>query len=82
MNRLGDDLLYGAKRVKDAILVFELNAQDHPQSSNVYDSLGEASMVDGDKEAAIKNYGRSIELDPKNKSAIEALMKLKGEKKD
>lgn len=76
MNRLGYDLLYGARRVQDAIAVFKLNVEDYPQSSNVYDSLGEAYMVNDDKELAIKNYQRSIELNPDNTNGVEALKKL------
>jgi hypothetical protein len=33
-------------------------------------------MVSGNKEAAIKNYQRSIELNPKNTSGREMLKKL------
>jgi CubicO group peptidase (beta-lactamase class C family) len=77
MNRFGYDLLYGLRRPKDAIEVFKLNVEDHPQSSNTYDSLGEAYMVDGNKEMAIKNYERSVELNPKNADGIEALKKLR-----
>ena len=65
MNRIGYDLL-SAKRVKDAIEVFKLNVADYPQSANVYDSLGEAYGANGDRELAIKNYERSVELDPNN----------------
>lgn len=78
MNSLGYELLNGFKRVKDAIDVFKLNVQDYPESFNVYDSLGEAYAVDGDKELAIKNYERSIELNPMNTNGIEALKKLRG----
>lgn len=77
MNNFGYDLLYGMRRPKDAIEVFKLNVEDYPQSSNTYDSLGEAYMVDGNKEMAIKNYERSIELNPKNAGGIEALKKLR-----
>jgi CubicO group peptidase (beta-lactamase class C family) len=77
MNRLGYDLL-GAQRVKDAIEVFKLNVADHPQSANTYDSLGEAYAVAGDKQQAIKNYQRSVELNPGNTNGIEALKKLQG----
>ena len=76
MNRIGYTLL-GQKRVKDAIEVFKLNVEDYPQSSNTYDSLGEAYMIDGAKDLAITNYQRSIELDPKNTNGIEALKKLR-----
>jgi hypothetical protein len=33
-------------------------------------------MVNGDKELAIKNYSKSVELNPKNTAAVEALKKL------
>jgi CubicO group peptidase (beta-lactamase class C family) len=75
MNRLGYDLM-AALKVKDAIEVFKQNVEDYPQSSNVYDSLGEAYMNSGEKDLAIKNYQRSLELDPKNTGAVEALKKL------
>jgi CubicO group peptidase (beta-lactamase class C family) len=80
MNRLGYSLL-GLKRLKDAIAVFKLNVEDYPQSSNAYDSLGEAYMIDGNKDLAIKNYERSIELDPKNTNGAETLKKLREDKK-
>lgn len=76
MNRLGYDLL-GQKRIKDAIEVFKLNVEDYPQSSNTYDSLGEAYMLDGNKDLAIKNYERSVELNPKNTNGVETLKKLR-----
>jgi CubicO group peptidase (beta-lactamase class C family) len=80
MNRLGYNLL-AMKRVKDAIEVFKLNVEDYPQSSNTYDSLGEAYMIDGNKELAIKNYQRSVELDPKNTNGLTTLKKLLDDKK-
>jgi cytochrome c-type biogenesis protein CcmH/NrfG len=64
--------------VKDAIEVFKLNVEEHPESWNTYDSLGEAYMIDGNTELAIKNYERSVELNPQNKNGIEQLKKLKG----
>jgi tetratricopeptide (TPR) repeat protein len=76
MNRLGYMLLRGTRRFDDAIEIFKQNVQDHPESSNVYDSLGEAYMVSGNKELAIKNYQQSIELDPNNTSGREMLKKL------
>jgi CubicO group peptidase (beta-lactamase class C family) len=81
MNRLGYELLYSVKRVKDAVEVFKLNVEDFPESSNTYDSLGEAYVVDGNDELAIKNYQRSVELNPKNDNGIQALKKLLEKKK-
>jgi tetratricopeptide (TPR) repeat protein len=48
-----------------------------PQSFNVYDSLGEAYAAAGEKELAIKNYEKSLELNSRRQSGIDALKKLK-----
>jgi CubicO group peptidase (beta-lactamase class C family) len=82
INRLGYNLLHDHKRVKDAIEVFKMNVEDYPQSSNAYDSLGEAYMVDGNKELAMKNYERSVALNPANTNGSDALKKLKESRKD
>ncbi len=81
MNRIGYDLL-GLKRIKDAIEVFKLNVEDYPQSANTWDSLGEAYMTSGEKEQAIKNYQRSVELNPNNTNGVEALKKLRETKEN
>jgi len=62
--------------VKDAIEIFKLNVEMFPQGFNTYDSLGEAYMVNGDKQLAIQNYKKSLELNPKNTNAVEKLKKL------
>jgi tetratricopeptide (TPR) repeat protein len=77
MNRLGYALL-SKKMVNEAIEVFKLNTEAFPASSNVYDSLGEAYMIKGDKELAIKNYQKSVELNPQNTNGLEMLKKLQG----
>src|SRR5205814_2040897 len=65
LNRLGYSLLEHG-RVADAIDIFQLNTEVYPESSNAYDSLGEAYAAHGDRELAIKNYRKSLELNPKN----------------
>ena len=75
LNGLGYQLLQ-AKKVKEAIRIFLLNAEAYTQSSNVYDSLAEAYMINGDKELAIANYRKSLQLDPANNNAVEMLKKL------
>ncbi|UCE19383.1 MAG: alpha/beta fold hydrolase [Gemmatimonadota bacterium] len=76
MNALGYQFLQSGQ-TKEAIELFKLNVLAYPESANTYDSLGEAYMVDGDKELAIQNYNKSLELDPNNKNAIEKLKQLK-----
>lgn len=63
-------------QLKDAIEVFRLNVSLYPQSGNTYDSLAEAYANAGDKTSAIKNYTRSLELDPKNDNAAAQLKRL------
>ncbi len=75
INRLGYGLLR-QKRVADAIAVFRLNVEEHPASANVYDSLGEAYMADGQKDLALRNYRKSLELDPSNRNATQMIERL------
>jgi imidazolonepropionase-like amidohydrolase len=75
LNGLGYQLL-GSKRVADAIEVFKLNVEMFPASGNPYDSLGEAYMIAGQKDLAIRNYQRSLELDRLNTNAVLQLRKL------
>lgn len=75
LNRLGYKLL-GEEHVEEAIAVLQLNVEAYPDAANPYDSLGEAYMVWGDKELAIANYRRSLELDPSNTNAVAMLEKL------
>jgi pimeloyl-ACP methyl ester carboxylesterase len=77
LNRLVGYRLINEKRFAQAIEIFKLNVEAYPTSANAYDSLGEAYMLSGNKEMAIKFYEKSVELNPNNQSGIEALRKLK-----
>ena len=70
-------LLLNAGRDSDALFVLQKNVQDYPQSSNVYDSLGEAYMKLGKRDLAIQNYEKSLELNPKNTNAAHKLEELR-----
>ena len=52
LNTLGYQQLR-AKNTKGAIAIFKLNVEMYPKGFNTYDSLAEAYMVQGDREAAI-----------------------------
>jgi len=77
MNSFGYRLM-GMNRLDHAIEIFKLNTEAYPQSSNVWDSLGEAYMNKGNKELAIKNYEKSVELDPSNTNAVQIIKRLRG----
>jgi len=68
--------LLGAKRIADALEIFKLSVEVAPDYYNAYDSLAEAFMKNGEKESAIQNYTKSLDLNPKNSNATEMLKKL------
>jgi CubicO group peptidase (beta-lactamase class C family) len=76
INTLGYRLWYGKNKHPEAIEIFELNVRLHPDSWNVYDSLGEAYANSGQKDLAVKNYQKSLALNPKNDGAAKMLAKL------
>lgn len=76
LNNVGYYLI-GMKKYKDAIAILKLNVEMFPNSANVYDSLGEAYMDDGEKELAVQNYEKSLQMDPGNTNAVERLKVLK-----
>ncbi|HMQ63280.1 MAG TPA: serine hydrolase [Flavilitoribacter sp.] len=61
---------------KAALAVFRINAEEYPNSSNVFDSYGEALMKDGQKDEAVVNYKKSLELNPGNDNAVKMLEKM------
>ncbi len=75
LNRLGYQLLRTGKP-KEAIAIFKLNVEAYPKSFNTYDSLAEAYMTINERELAIQNYKKSVELNPNNTGAIENLKRL------
>jgi dienelactone hydrolase len=75
LNQLGYTLL-AQKQFKEAIEIFKLNVAAYPQAFNTYDSLGEAYAANGERELAILNYKKSLELNPRNQNAADALKRL------
>ncbi|NII26468.1 serine hydrolase [Pseudoflavitalea sp. X16] len=78
INGLGYGMIATGK-IREAIAVFNLNVMEYPQSFNVWDSRGEAYMLNGEKTKAIMDYKKSLELDPYSMNAIRKLNEL-GEK--
>ncbi|MFC2139814.1 hypothetical protein ACFLR4_04050, partial [Bacteroidota bacterium] len=76
MNAIGYSYLQNGK-IKGAIELFKLNTIAYPNSGNVYDSLGEAYLKDGQKKLALKNYEKTLELNPANTNAEQIVNKLK-----
>ena len=79
LNSLGYYYLKNQK-FNEAKTVLKLNVEIYPNSSNVYDSYGEACLGNGDYDEAIDNYRRSLELNADNKNALEMLKKINARK--
>ncbi|NNE78487.1 MAG: DUF2911 domain-containing protein [Pricia sp.] len=80
LNNLGYQLLNMGEHDK-ALKYFKLNVKNNPKDANVYDSLGEAYKVRGDKKNAVKHLKKSLSLNPPAnvKANSEKLLKELGE---
>ena len=61
LNQRGYQALLG-KKVAKAIRIFQANVKFHPDSANVYDSLGEAYEADAKLDLALQNYKKAVEI--------------------
>ncbi|MCR9017061.1 S41 family peptidase [Aquiflexum sp. XJ19-11] len=68
LNFYGYQLLWNNKD-QDAFLIFKMLVSEFPNSPNVYDSYGEIYLKMGDKNQALINYKKSLELNPDNFNA-------------
>lgn len=78
MNEVGYNLLF-SNRVKEAAFILKLNVEAFPASFNVYDSYGEVLLALGKEEEAIKNYKKSVALNPDNENGIKMLKEIEKE---
>jgi tetratricopeptide (TPR) repeat protein len=76
INNLGYQYLF-AKEIDKAIETFQKNVKDHPDSWNVYDSLGEGYAAKGEKKLAKEYYTKAYEMvqDETNKTRINNILK-------
>jgi Predicted membrane protein len=68
-------------KVKDAIEIFKLIAQEFPHSANAYDSLGEAYLNDGQSDLSLTNYEKSLAMNPDNFNAEDQIERIKNPQK-
>lgn len=74
LNNLGLD--YADSNLPAALALLKLNVEQYPASFNTYDSYAEVLLKNNQKELAIENYKKSVELNPGNTGGIAALEKL------
>lgn len=78
LNKLAQRLI-SMEEPQTALAFLKLNAEMYPESSDTYALMGEAHMAMEDKDAAIKNLEKAVELAPRNRRAVQRLTELKGE---
>lgn len=76
MNMSGYGFLQQDK-IPQAVALFRAVVELYPESWNAYDSLGEALLRAGDTDGAIRNYERSVELNPDNQNGKDALARIR-----
>lgn len=76
LNNLGYQFL-GMSKTKLAQDIFKVNMMLYPNSSNVYDSYAEASLILGETDIALENYQKSYSMDPNNINAKNIIEDLK-----
>ena len=60
-----------------AYKMMKLNTENYPTSWNAFDSLGEILMLQGNTDAAIENYEKSLIINPHNANARKMIEQLK-----
>lgn len=67
--------LVGVGNFNAAIKMFELGIKTHPKAANLYDSLGEAHMNNGNNAKAIELYKQALKIANKNPEKNENVIK-------
>lgn len=76
MNWLGY-LFIMEKQYDKAHTLLKRNVDNYPDSPNVYDSMGEILLLEGDTTRALDNYERSLKINPGNENAGNLVKRLK-----
>ncbi|BFP40574.1 hypothetical protein FGF1_14190 [Flavobacteriaceae bacterium GF1] len=77
INILGYEWLNDKNNSDTAIKVFQYGISLMPNDYDLYDSLGEAYFDNKDWNNSIRNYAKSLTLNPENENAIKQLLKCK-----
>jgi tetratricopeptide (TPR) repeat protein len=71
VNQLGYEHIQSGD-TKGAIEILKLNVTAFPNSANAYDSLSDAYLADGQKDLAVLNAKKALELLPADKTLSDA----------
>lgn len=69
--------LLNEKKPEQALVLFQINAEENPHSFRAYFALGEAYFRMGKKELAVRNLEKSLQMNPKSYDVRERLRQIK-----
>lgn len=75
INQLGYHFIV-SRQFDFGIEIFRINTRLYPNSANTFDSLAEGYWRKGDEKRAVENYKRALELNPQNKTALDAIRSI------
>lgn len=64
--------------LQEGISILQLSIHLFPESSNLHDSLGEMYLLSGERDLALQQYQKSVELDPTHSNGINKINELLG----
>jgi tetratricopeptide (TPR) repeat protein len=73
-------ILLGKNMKKEAIDIFKYTLAANPNSADAYNGLAQGYDEIGEKELAIQNFKKSLELNPDNNYAKDRIKKLEEKK--
>ncbi len=76
VNKVASSLL-DPPHAAQAVELLKLNVTNYPASASVYRHLADAYLAKGDKDLAIQNYKKALELNPNEEGSKKALKKLR-----
>ena len=68
-----------AGKLDIATALFVRNTESYPEAFNTWDSLAEVQLMKGMKAEAIRNYRKSLELNPDNTNARDILARIEAD---
>jgi CubicO group peptidase (beta-lactamase class C family) len=80
LNDLGF-IMIGRNKKKEAVEIFKYDVEAYPNDGDAYNGLAQAYEENGDKQLAINNYKKSVELNPQNNFAADRIKQLGAETK-
>lgn len=78
-NLVGFNLIR-AQKIKEAIGIFNQCVKFYPEYGSAYSYLGYCHMIEGNRELAVKNLEKALELNPEDKISAQLLEQLKKKK--